>query len=135
MKTTVILISLSLILISADALEQSFFISKSNNKISQFIKRNRDNNITPRDRDPNINMLRGEKSKGEKIFQKYFQKPCQMSAEIFASKHTQDEWEEIKESGIFQEYVVKLCPNIKTTYRKEWTEELYQFVYKYAYDS
>lgn len=110
-------------------------MSKTGNELSKFIQKSRDNNITPRDRDPNINILRGEKSKGQKIFQKYFQKPCQMSAKTFAAKHTQDEWEEIDESGIFQEYVIKLCPNIKDIYKKEWSEELYQFVYEYAYDS
>ena len=134
MKKTIILLSISSLLISASGLELNLFMSKTGNELSNFIKKNRDNNITPRDRDPNINSLRG-KNNGLKIFKKYFQKPCNMSARIFASKHTQDEWEEIEESGIFQEYVIKLCPNIKSTYKKEWTDDLYQFVYEYAYDS
>ncbi len=134
MKKTIILLSISSLLISASGLELNFLISKTGNELSSFIKKNRDNNITPRDRDPNMNILRG-RNRGLKIFKKYFQKPCNISAQIFASKHTQDEWEEIEESGIFQEYVIKLCPNIKSIYKKEWSEELYQFVYEYAYDS
>ena len=133
MKKTIIL--LSSLLISVHALEFNLFLSKTGNELSKFIPRDRDNNITPRDRDPNMNLLRGKNSKGLKIFQKYFQKPCSMSAQTFASKHTQDEWEEIEEAGIFQEYVIKLCPSIKEVYKKEWSEDLYQFVYEYAYDS
>ncbi len=131
----IIPLSLSSLLIADSALELNLLMSKTGNELSRFIQKSRDSNITPRDRNPNINMLRGEKSKGQKIFQKYFQKPCQMSAQIFASKHSQDEWEDIKESGIFQEYVVKICPNIKNIYKKEWSDDLYQFVYTYAYDS
>ena len=133
-KRLILLISISSLFISANALELNSFISQIGSELS-FITKNLDNNITPRDIDPNINILRGKKSKGQKIFQKYFQQPCQMSAKIFAAKHTQDEWEEIEESGIFQEYVIKLCPSIKDIYKKEWSEDLYQFVYEYAYDS
>lgn len=134
MKKKIILISISSLLVSAKALELKFFMSQTGSELN-LIKRSVDNNITPRDRDPYINMLRGENSRGHKIFKKYFRKPCKMSAKTFASKHTQDEWEEIAESGNFQEYIIKLCPNIKGIYRKEWTDDLYKFVYKYAYDS
>ena len=134
MKKKIIILSISSLIISAHALELNFFMSKTGSDLT-FIKRSVDNNITPRDRHPYLNMLRGENSRGHKIFQKYLLKPCKMSAKTFASKHTQDEWEEIDESGIFQEYVIKLCPNIKDIYKKEWSNDLYQFVYKYAYDS
>lgn len=90
-----------------------------------FITKNIDNNIIPRTK--NI--------KGYSIFKKYFQSSCKMSAKTFASKHTQDEWEEIEESGRFQEDITHLCPAIKESYQKEWTEELYHFFYEYAYDS
>lgn len=134
MKKKFILIFISSLFLSANALELNIFISRLGGELN-FINRNVDTNITPRDIIPNINILRGENSKGNKIFKKYFQKPCNMSAKTFASKHTQDEWEEIAESGTFEEHIIKLCPSIKDIYRKEWTEELYKFFYKYAYDS
>jgi hypothetical protein len=133
-KRLIILVSISSLFISAKALELNFFISKVGSQ-RNFIKRDVDNNITPRDRNPYINMLRGENSKGHKIFQKYLQEPCQMSAKTFAAKHTQDEWEEIAESGALKEYIIQLCPNIQGTYQEEWSDDLYQFFYKYAYDS
>ncbi len=128
------MLSISSLFISASALESNLFVSKVGNQ-RNFIKRNVDNNITPRDTNPYINMLRGENSKGHKIFQKYLQEPCQMSAKAFASKHTQDEWEEIAESGRLKEYIIQLCPDIKEIYQEEWSEDLYQFFYRYAYDS
>ena len=134
LKKRIILLSISSLLISANALELNFFMSKTGSELN-FIKKSVDNNITPRDRNPYINMLRGENSRGYKIFQKYLQKPCHMSAKTFAAKHTQDEWEEIAESGTFQEYILQLCPDIKNIYKKTWSNDLYQFVYKYAYDS
>ncbi len=134
LKKRLIMLSISSLFISANALELNLFVSKVSSH-RNFIKRSVDNNITPRDTDPYMNMLRGKKSKGHKIFQKYLQQPCQMSAKTFAAKHTQDEWEEIAESGALKEYIIQLCPDIKGVYQEKWSDDLYQFFYKYAYDS
>jgi hypothetical protein len=81
------------------------------------------------------NLTTGDRKKGEKIFLKYLQSICNISASNFSATHSQDEWEEIAESGHFKETVIEICPAIKETYKDEWTSHLYQFTYEYANDS
>ena len=82
-----------------------------------------------------IDMTRGDVEEGERIFIKYFQKNCEQSAISFAAAHSQDEWEVIVQAGEFENEVLKLCPNVKKSYKKRWSPHLYQFVYEYANDS
>ncbi|WP_200763699.1 cytochrome C [Nitrosophilus alvini] len=75
-------------------------------------------------------------AKGQKLYQKKLKKPCGMTGAKFAAMHTQDEWEEIKESGKFKEEIHKICPKVKPESIKEkWIQHLYDFVYEYASDS
>lgn len=74
--------------------------------------------------------------KGQKIFIKKFKKDCGFSGDKFASKHSQDEWESIKEDGKFKEEMIKICPNISEDKIKDkWIEHIYDFSYEYANDS
>ncbi|WP_187647106.1 cytochrome C [Nitrosophilus labii] len=75
-------------------------------------------------------------AKGQKLYQKKLKKPCKMTGAKFAAKHTQDEWEEIYESGKFKEEIHKICPKVKPESIKDsWVKHLFDFVYEYASDS
>lgn len=75
--------------------------------------------------------------KGQKLFIKLVKKSCGgMTGADFAGKHSQDEWESIKDAGKFEEEVIKICPNIKAGSLKESIQEhIYDFSYEYANDS
>jgi len=80
--------------------------------------------------------------KGYNVFLQKLQESCSKSGINsglkFTFKHTQDEWETIKQAGKFGEEIVRLCPKLtgklKLTYDNE-LYELYEFSYEYASDS
>jgi len=72
---------------------------------------------------------------GKKLYVKNLKMLCSMSGLKFTSTHSQDEWEEIFDAGEYVNELKKLCPKIKSSYKKEWTSDLYKFSYKYANDS
>lgn len=82
-----------------------------------------------------LNLTKGISLKGKKIFIQHFKKVCETTSYKFAGNYAQEEWEEIAESGKFQETMFKLCPNIQESYNKEWSSDLYQFFYEHANDS
>lgn len=74
--------------------------------------------------------------KGQKLFSKKLKSPCGMTGAKFAAKHSQDEWETIKDEGKFEAEIIKICPSVKEGYIKEsWQEHIYDFSYEYANDS
>ena len=74
--------------------------------------------------------------KGQKLFVKKLKKTCGMNGAKFAAKHSQDEWEQIKESGAFEDELIKICPNVKKGAIKEsWQNHIYDFSYEFANDS
>jgi len=73
--------------------------------------------------------------KGMKIYSKKLKGACGFTGAKFAAKHTQDEWENIKNSGKFADEVVKICPKAAGKYKSKWDNDLYDFSYKYASDS
>lgn len=74
--------------------------------------------------------------KGQKLFSKKLKGPCEMTGAKFAAKHSQDEWETIKDSGKFEDEIIKICPSVKKGYIKEsWQDDIYDFSYEYANDS
>lgn len=74
--------------------------------------------------------------KGQKLFSKKMKKACGITGAKFAAKHSQDEWEAIKEDGKFEEEIMKICPKIKQGYIKQkWQGHIYDFSYEYANDS
>lgn len=74
--------------------------------------------------------------KGQKLFSKKLKKSCGMTGAKFAAKHSQDEWEAIKEAGKFEEEIIKLCPKVeKGKVKEKWQSHIYDFSYEYANDS
>ena len=74
--------------------------------------------------------------KGQKLFSKKLKKACEMTGAKFAAKHSQDEWETIKEEGKFEAEIIKICPKVKAGFIKEsWQGHIYDFSYEYANDS
>jgi len=75
-------------------------------------------------------------AKGQKIYLKKLKKACGFNGAKMSAKHTQDEWEEIKNEGKLEDEIIKLCPKVKKGYLKDkWLNELYDFFYNYASDS
>lgn len=80
--------------------------------------------------------LLADAGKGQKIFIKKFKKSCGMTGAKFASKHSQDEWEQIMEDGNFKNELMKICPDVKEgTIKDKWIKDIYEFSYEYANDS
>jgi len=74
-------------------------------------------------------------AKGQKLYSKKLKGACSFTGAKFAAKHTQDQWEEIKNAGKFGEEVVKICPKAEGKYKDKWNDNLYDFSYEYASDS
>jgi len=73
-------------------------------------------------------------AKGQKLYSKKLKGACGFTGAKFAGKHTQDEWEKIKEAGKFGEEAKNLCPKL-TKFKDKYTNDLYDFAYEYASDS
>ncbi|MGB6328176.1 MAG: cytochrome C [Halarcobacter sp.] len=74
--------------------------------------------------------------KGQKIFIKKFKADCGFNGAKFASKHTQAEWEAVKDSAKFKEEFIKICPKVKESQIKDkWIPHIYDFSYEFANDS
>ena len=73
-------------------------------------------------------------AKGMKIYSKKLKGACGFTGAKFATKHTQSEWEAIKEAGKFEEEAKSICPKLKK-YKAKYTNDLYDFAYEYASDS
>lgn len=71
--------------------------------------------------------------KGQKVYLKKLKAKCGFSGAKFAHKHTQDEWENLKEAGKFSAEVAKICP--KATLKSKYETDVYDFSYEYAKDS
>jgi len=80
----------------------------------------------------NFNMTKGDSKRGEDIFIKNLKKRCLTTSYKFANTYSQDEWEEIAESGRFREIIFKLCLNVQKFYQDDWSPDLYQFAYEHA---
>ncbi|MEA3418501.1 MAG: cytochrome C [Campylobacterota bacterium] len=74
-------------------------------------------------------------AKGQKLYSKKLKGACGVTGAKFAAKHTQDQWEEIKEAGKFGDEVKKICPKMGKGYKDKWSNDLYDFAYEYASDS
>ena len=80
--------------------------------------------------------LSADAVKGQKLFSKLLKDPCGMTGAKFAAKHTQDEWKEIKDSGKFEQEVIKICPNVKAGDLSQSVQEnIIDFAIEFANDS
>ena len=74
--------------------------------------------------------------KGQKIFIKKFKPACGFNGAKFAAKHSQAEWEAVKDPALFKQELMKICPNVKESDIKDkWIPHIYDFSYEYANDS
>ncbi|MEY3090811.1 MAG: hypothetical protein RL113_1127 [Pseudomonadota bacterium] len=71
---------------------------------------------------------------GQRTYLKKLKAPCGFNGVKFAAKHTQDEWEAIKESGKMMEEIQAICPKAKELKEKD-VNNIYDFSYEYASDS
>jgi len=71
--------------------------------------------------------------KGHRLYTKKMWKKCKFAGSTFARKHTQDEWEKLKNSGTFKTEAQKICPkmNFSKLNDKQW-DDLYDFTYAYG---
>ena len=80
--------------------------------------------------------LSADAVKGQKFFSKLLKEPCGMTGAKFAAKHTQEEWKQIKESGKFEEEIIKICPNVKAGDLSQSVQEnIIDFAIEFANDS
>jgi len=73
-------------------------------------------------------------AKGQKIYLKKLKKACGINGAKMAAKHSQDEWEKIKESGKLEDEIKTVCPNVKDV-KDKYLDDLFDFFYEYANDS
>ncbi|MEY3002245.1 MAG: hypothetical protein RLZZ428_620 [Pseudomonadota bacterium] len=71
---------------------------------------------------------------GQRTYLKKLKAPCGFNGVKFAAKHTQDEWEAIKEGGKMMEEIQTICPKAKELKEKD-VNAIYDFSYEYASDS
>ena len=80
--------------------------------------------------------LSADAVKGQKLFSKLLKEPCGMTGAKFAAKHSQEEWKALKESGKFEEEIIKICPNVKAGDIKESVQDhVFDFSIEFANDS
>ena len=80
--------------------------------------------------------LSADAVKGQKLYSKLLKDPCGMTGAKFAAKHSQEEWKALKESGKFEEEVIKICPNVKAGDIKDSVQEhIIDFAVEFASDS
>ena len=72
--------------------------------------------------------------KGRKLYSKKLKKACGMTGAKMAAKHSQDEWEALKDN--LKGEIKKLCPKVKDkALKSKYLDHYYDFFYEYADDS
>ena len=80
--------------------------------------------------------LSADAVKGQKLYTKVLKDTCGITGAKFAAKHSQEEWKALKESGKFEEEMIKICPNVKAGDIKESLQEhIIDFAIEFANDS
>jgi hypothetical protein len=72
--------------------------------------------------------------KGQKLFLKKLKKDCGFNGAVMTAKHTQSEWEELKEGGKLEDEIKTLCPNVKDV-KDKYIPDLFDFFYEFGSDS
>jgi len=74
--------------------------------------------------------------KGKKLYQKKLKEACGFTGAVMAAKHTQDEWEQIKEDGQLKQEIKTICPKATDKALKDkFMPHYYDFFYNFASDS
>jgi hypothetical protein len=75
-----------------------------------------------------------DSAKGQKLYKKKLKSACGMSGGDIAAKHTQEEWEEKKDT--LAEEIKNICPNASDKALKaKYIPHYYDFFYNFASDS
>jgi len=73
-------------------------------------------------------------TKGQKLYAKKLKKACGMTGAVMSAKHSQAEWEDLKDN--LANEIKTICPNVKDKALKEkYMEHYFDFFHKYANDS
>jgi len=84
----------------------------------------------------NFDITKGDATVGLKLYKNRIKPSCNFLDELkLASKHSQDEWKEIAQSGKFRNEISNICSGLDKSIKDSWLVNLYQFVYKNAKDS
>jgi hypothetical protein len=79
---------------------------------------------------------KGEATIGLKLYNNKIKQSCNFTNELeLASKHSQDEWQDIAQSGNFRSEITEICSGLDDSIKDSWLTNLYQFVYENANDS
>ncbi len=78
--------------------------------------------------------LSADVAKGQKLYLKKLKGACGINGAKMATKHTQDEWEAVKDN--LAEEIKSICPKAKDSALKDkYLQHYYDFFYEYASDS
>jgi Spy/CpxP family protein refolding chaperone len=72
--------------------------------------------------------------KGQKYYLKKLKATCGFSGAKFAHKHTQDQWEELKNGGKLEDEIKAICPNVKDV-KDKYLPDMFDFFHEYGSDS
>lgn len=70
---------------------------------------------------------------GQKVYSQVFKDKCGMTGTKFAASHTQDEWQDLLDSGKFAEEMAGMCGG--TAVPEKFVPHLFDFAHMYASDS
>jgi len=78
--------------------------------------------------------LNADVKKGQKLYLKKLKSACGMNGAKMAAKHSQDEWEAVKDD--LGTEIKKMCPSAKdSAIKAKYLNHYYDFFYEYANDS
>ena len=72
---------------------------------------------------------------GQRVYLQMFADACGMNGTRFAAQHTQIEWEDILEDGLFEERMIEICGGNIEAVPERFIPALFDFAHKYASDS
>ncbi len=78
-----------------------------------------------------MEIISDDQQRGQKIYEDYLQKRCGMTGRELAEKHTQTEWEELRNVESFVHEVHNICPHVENV-KKEWVADLYAYIYAHG---
>jgi hypothetical protein len=80
--------------------------------------------------------LSADVAKGQKLYTKKLKSACGITGAVAAGKHTQDEWQEIKDSGKIADEIKHICPKVGDKALKEkYLNHYFDFFKEYGSDS
>lgn len=79
-------------------------------------------------------VVSADPAKGQKLYLKKLKKACGINGAKMAAKHTQDEWESLKEGGKLEDELKKECPKLKDI-KDKYLDDLFDFLHEYGSDS